>query len=153
MNALSTIAAAVKSALAGASLGMTPAVRRCYVPPQYDTATTSELRLLVIAPDEDVDLQGENTTRGQCDHLYTVQVGITKRITAADVTSEAALTELDALSDFRERVIDFLKLPANRAQGEATLDGLKNSPAYDVPILNEKKTFVSVITLTYRKLR
>jgi hypothetical protein len=152
VNALSTIAAAVTMALRGAQLNPAPAsIQRCYVPPDYDTAATKELKLLVIAFDEDVDLNGPNSTRDGSDHGYSVKVAITKRVEAPDVTSEAALAELDALSDFREALIDFFK--ANTEMGNAALDSIKNSPAYDPATLDQKKVFVSVIALNYRTLR
>lgn len=152
MNALSTIAAAVKTALAGATLGQTFTVERHYVPPDYDTAATKELKLLVIGFEEELDIHGPNTTRAACDHVYGVKVAIVKRVTAPDVTKPEALAELDALSDVREAVIDLLK--ANRQMGNGLLDALKNSPAaYDPPTLDQKKTFVSVIGANYRMLR
>jgi hypothetical protein len=151
MNALSTTAAAVKSALSTAPFGQSFKLVRCFAVPEYATMATNELRVLVIAFEEEPDIHGPNTTKKQCDHTYGVKVAIVKRVDAADVTSEAALPELDALSDFREAVIDFLK--NNRVMGDATLDALKNSPAYDPPTLDKNKTYVSVIALTYRQLR
>jgi hypothetical protein len=156
MNALSTIGAAVATLLTPAQLPAAApqafTVQRCYVPPDYETAATSELKLLVVTTEEDVDLHGPNRTRSQCDHVYTVKVAMVKRVTAGDVTAPEALAELDALSDFREALIDVLK--ANTTQGNATLETLKNAPAaYDPATLDTKKTFVSVIALTYRLLR
>jgi hypothetical protein len=155
MNQLSTIAAAVKTALdgvAGGGLGQAFTVERCYVPPDYDTAATNALKLLVIAFEEDLDIRGPNSTRKQCDHVYGVKLAIVKRVTAGDVTAPEALAELDGLSDFRESVIDFLK--SNRQMANGQLDSMKNAPAaYDPPTLNEKSTFVSVIALNYRLLR
>jgi hypothetical protein len=154
MNALSTISEAVKTALKQATFAAaTPdRVERVYAPPDYDASATTELRVIVVAFEEDVDLFGQNTTREACDHVYTVKVAITKRVNAPDVTSPAALEELDRLSDFREQVIDFLK--GNRDMGNGTLDTLANdSTAYNPAMLDQKKTFVSVITAKYRKLR
>jgi hypothetical protein len=49
-------------------------------------------------------------------------------------------------------VIDFLK--GNRVMGNGQLDTLANdSAAYNPATLDQKKTFVSVITAKYRKLR
>jgi hypothetical protein len=152
VSALSTIAAAVTTALEGATLGQTFTVQRCYVPPDYDTAATAALKLLVVGFEEDLDLHGPNTTRRQCDHVYGVKVAIVKRVAAGDVTAAAALAELDALDGVREAVIDRMK--ANRVMGDATLETLKNSPAaYDPATLDQKKTFVSVIAANYRMLR
>lgn len=155
MNASSTIAAAVKTALAGASPlnGVDFAPKRLFVPADYDTAGTSELRMTVVAFEEDVDLRSENATRAECDHLYPVKIAIEKRIEAPDVTSEDALEELDALSDFREAVILFLKAPANRMMANARLDTLTNPTIYDPDSLDQKKIFVSVIVGKYRMLR
>lgn len=151
MNALATIAEAVKTALAGAALPQACTVERLYVPAEYDTTATSALKLTVVAFEEDLDVHGPNTTRSQCDHVYGVKVAITKLVSAEDVTAAEALTELDGLSDFREAVIDFLK--ANRAMANGQLDTLRNTIVYDPATLDQKKTFVSVIALTYRLLR
>jgi hypothetical protein len=153
VNALSTIAEAVKEALTGApGLGAVYTVQRCYVPPDYETAASEDLKLLVVAFEEDLDIHGPNATRVANDHVYGVKIAILKRVAAGDVTSEDALAELDALSDFRQNVIDFLK--TNRVMGDAQLDSLTNAPAvYDPPALDQKKTFVSVIAAKYRMLR
>lgn len=152
MNDLSTIAAAVASALQGATLGQSFTAERCYYPPDYSTAATKTLKVLVLGFDEDVDLYGENATRSTCDHLHGVRAVILKRINAGDVTSPAALPELDEISDFRAAVIAFFK--ANRLMGGAQLSALKNAPAaYDPPTLGEKNVFVSMILLTYRMQR
>ena len=154
MNALSTIAAAVKTAIAGATLGQPFTVERHYVPPDYDTAASRDLKVLVIGSEEEVDLHGENATRDECEHDYGVKVAIVKRVNAADVTQPAALAELDGLSDVREALIDFLKANANRVMGSARLMTLKNPPAaYDPATLDQKKTFVSIIAATYRRMR
>lgn len=152
MNALSTIAAAVTAGIDAATLTPDPIVERHYVPPDYDTTATNALKVIVIGLEEGVDL---NASRSLSAHDYGIRVAILKRIEAADVTAATALAELDALSDFRESVLDLLK---SLDVADAELMTIKSVHAqgagtYDPATLDQKKTYVSVLSLTYRRLR
>lgn len=155
MDELVSIAESLKVALAALSplAGLAFSAERCFVPPDYDSAATNDLKLFVIGFEEDVDLNGPNGVHDECEHKYGVKIAIAKRIKSGSVTSPQALVELDELSSFRKRVIEFVKAKENRVQGEGTLSALKNSPAtYDPATLNEKKVYVSVIDATYRTI-
>jgi hypothetical protein len=152
MNALSTIAEAVRASLQPLNLGQTFTVERYFQPPDYNTAATTELKICVVGFGETPNLDDEGNTRAKTWHTYTVKVAIVKRLDAADVTKPAAIDELDALSDVRESVLEYLE--KNPVMGDARLVTLSNAPAaFDPATLNEKKTFASVISGDYRLQR
>jgi hypothetical protein len=156
LNVLSTIGEAVKTALAGGTFNTAfDSIQRVYVPeyPELDPDTAgpyTQMILLVVGLEEKPDLFGENSTRVDCEHDLQIRVAMMKRITAGDVTSSAAVAEMDALSDIRQQVLDLLKTAAVTG---ATLKDISNSPAYDPAALDGNGVWVSVFALTYQTSR
>lgn len=143
-NALSTIAEGVKTLLADATLSQSFTVDRAYAFP-LQRETLDGIKIVVAGGAEKIDLFGTNTTRAYCEHQYTVSVGIYAPATFDD------LSGLDALSDFRQEVIDLIK--SNRTVGGASLIDVSNAPVYDPTTLEKEGVYLSVITIVYRLLR
>lgn len=146
-NALTDIADGIKAELEAATLSQTFTVQRVYVPttPLEEMAGVT---LYVVGLDEKVILFGENTTRAFCEHQYTARIAIYAPASLSDTAG------LDALSDFRQEVIDLFKTNRTLAgvQGASLLE-LTNSPTYFPDALEGKGLFATVIQLVYRLIR
>jgi hypothetical protein len=144
MNALlvqiaDAVAAMLNDPANQAGLSQTFTAQRARVP-EYDTASDSALRVFVFGLTEGIDFQ----TRGLFDHQYGVKVAIYKKI---DTDADS-----DAVDYLREQVCDLIKNNQRLTVGSdlAALSSIANDPVYDPAQLDKHKTFVSVISLTYR---
>lgn len=143
---LVTIAAAVTTSVAGASLPTAYTYERTHDPVYPQDATG--VKVFIVSPSQTFDLEGG--TRAEWEETYTVLIGVFGRVTR-DSAGKIDRAQVDALLYFVEKVVDHFK--QNRGAGNARLQTIDNPIAFDPDTLEQKGTFQSIITLTYRLYR
>lgn len=140
-----TIAEAVKSKLATATLSQAFSVERTYLPAhQLDNLTTAKCAVVGVDATEDA------LTRTKVDGRYEVQVGFAKRTgTGIAATNDAMLLLIQEAADLFWLTLE-RKLPTVPG---ATLMQFRFSPLYDLNLLRETGVLFGVLSLVYRKSR
>jgi len=141
MSLATDIADAVAAELAGGTFTMsfTP-VRR--VLPSYELSDLAELRVTVVP--KAVDITAVARTMSQFD--VQVDIGIQKKV--SDLDGEVA-----RLCGLVDEIADYLRGRKLASAEYAAWVRTENNPIYAPEHLHEKRTFTSVLTLTYRAVK
>jgi hypothetical protein len=142
---IAAIADAVKTALndavADETLSMTFAAERLFVP--YATLEALEDLHVYVMPVERVVTKRD---RGELQSDVRVDVAVIKRI-EADPKTEAANAELDPLLELVEEIVELF---GRGEYGGARWLATENPGLFDIDRLNTSKTFLSLVTLTFK---
>lgn len=138
------IADAVVARINGASLSFGALAKRAYVP-TYELDELTSLRVTVVPN----SLAMTMLSRRDDDFDHVIDVGIWKRI-------DDSIDETDAMMAFVQEVLGLFRgqLLAFGDPEQSTLcvSGA-NAPIYDPAMLDEKRVFASVLSLTFRHAR
>jgi hypothetical protein len=116
------------------------AVRK--VIPAYELSELSELRVTVVPKATEM----EGSTRSATQYDFKVDIGIQQRV------SKDADGDVEVLMGFVEEVANYLSKRVLAAAPWACWVAAVNDPPYVPEHLLEKRTFTSVLTVTYRGL-
>ncbi len=109
--------------------------------PKYEISELSELKVTVVPRTYDM----ANLTRAATEYDFTIDIGIQKKLTTADV--EAECVELYPVVD---EIIDFLRKLEFTQTPWAKQTTISNSPVVSVEHLDENRVFSSLITIGYK---
>jgi hypothetical protein len=138
---IAAIADAVKTALNDASLSQDFAAERLFVP--YATLEALDDLHVYVMP---VERTITKRDRGELQSDIRIDVAVIKRI-EADPKTEAANTELDALLMLTEEVVGLF---GRGEYGPGKWLATENTSLFDIDRLNTSKTFLSLVTLTFK---
>jgi hypothetical protein len=111
--------------------------------PEFELPDMKTLRVTVVPR----GWEGRTASRAaaQCD--YQIDIGVQKKLTAADNA------EIDALLGLVERIADHFRTQRLAALPGAVWVGCENAPLYSPEHMKELRQFTGVLTLTHRVLR
>lgn len=141
MATVTDIADAVVTALAAGdfSQSFTP-VRR--VLPLFELTDLSDLQVTVVP--KAVGIMALSRSESQFD--FEVDIGVQKKL-GSDLDTEVA-----SLLDLVEEIVDYMRQRSLTAAAYVKWVQTANDPVYAPGHLLEKRTFTSIVTLTYRAL-
>ena len=138
---IAQIADAVKTALNAATLSQEVAAVRVYVP-VASLEAAEDLHVFVMP----VERALSKLTRSELQSDIRVDIAVVKRITA-DPKTEAANAEVDPLLQLTEEIAELF---GPGAYGPGKWLGTENPAIFDQERLQNSKTFVSVVSLTFK---
>ncbi len=144
---IATLADAVKTSLNDGTFSQEFTAERKYIPAMKleDLAEDGGVIVLVVPRSNDI----ENVTR--VDRMKTVEItiGVQKKLTqTCDPGAESGNVELDAMLLLVEEIAAHF----NGKYGDATWIRTSNDPIYDPEDLLERRTFASLVTVTFKLL-
>jgi hypothetical protein len=142
------IADAVTNALNAASLSLTFDAQRTYVP--IHELTEIDGLLVTVVP---VLLGMTIISRRDDEFTYSVDIGVQKRIGIGTMSDAQIKDACDPLMGFVEEILDLFRGEAVIAMIPARFDSATNAPIFVPSHIDEKKTFTSVLTLTFKESR
>lgn len=111
--------------------------------PSYELKELDAVKVTVVP--RAIESQAASRTLHQCDHQ--VDVGVQKKL-----TGEIDM-EVPPLMALVEEIVEFLARRKLAAVPDVLWLRCANDPIYSPQHLNEQRTFVSVLTLTYRVMK
>ena len=137
-----TIAKGVVADINGASLSQTFTAVRAYRP-TYDLKDLQSLKVTVVPH----ALEGELVTRADAQEQHQIDVAVQKKVNVD------SLDAVDPLMLLVEQIKDLLLGEHPSTMATATCIRATNEPIYDPALMQEKRVFCSVLTLTYDVIR
>lgn len=139
---LVAVADAVVEALNDATLSQDLAAERAYVPVHTLKELAAGLKVTVVP----AALTASPLSRRDDDFDYLVDVGIQRKLDGVGPD------DVDPLMLLAQEIVDLFR---NKPLGEtgARCMRVANAPVFDPASLDERRVFVSVISLTFRKAR
>jgi len=135
------VADAVVAELNAGSFSESVAAVRSFLP-EYDLKDLKALRVTVLPAGDDLSSESRGANR----RLVRVEIGIQKRLPAGE---EAEAEEMQALLLLLEEIKTYLAGRALAAQRAARWLSLENSPLYDLETMQEHRSFLSVLRVSY----
>ena len=138
MNIADAVATELNAAPAGTFSKDFSAVRK--VIPAYELSELSELKVTVVPKAIEI----ASSTRGSAQHDFSVDIGIQQKI-SKDVDGD-----VETLMGLVDEIAAYLTKRKLTDVPWAVWVSIKNEPPYVPEHLLEKRTFTSVLTVTYR---
>jgi len=107
--------------------------------PVFDLAEMSDLQVTVVPKSIDISA----SSRVSSNYDVEIDIGVQKKV--ADIETEVA-----ELCGFVEELAAFLRRRPLQGAQYAAWKSTENKPIYSVEHLHDKRTFTSILTLTYR---
>ena len=111
--------------------------------PSFELKELTSLQVTVVPK----AVESSNASRSTRQSDYQVDIGVQKKF-SGDIDSE-----LPPLMVVVEEIAEFLARHKLTDKSDAVWLGCQNDPIYSPQHLNEQRTFVSVLTLTYRMMK
>lgn len=151
MSRFATIAEAVKDRLNDAPDGTFNeefTAQRKYVPAvKLTDLEQDQLRVTVVAASRDQSLLDRTNNVDEIE----IHVGVQRRISEdCQPDTEAGATELDGYATLAEQIADYLSVRGELASTGAKWLRTTNNPIYDTDQLMTERTFMSLISVTYK---
>ena len=136
-----TLADAVVTAIDDASLSLDVSVERVYVP-KFDLHSDSSIQVAVVPMADEREAGSRGSDRAE----QTIHVGVMKKLANA-IADEA--DEIDGLMDLCEEIKALVNWERLGDSSEFICTRIAHSPIYSVSEVDENRTFLSVIALTF----
>jgi hypothetical protein len=142
MSLIADIADAVTTELNSGSFGQPFTAERHYLA-RFELKQLGTLRVPVVPKAATI----ETAARGQTQHDVQIDVGVLKKLGAADNA------EIDPLVTLVEELADHFRLQRLASYPNAIWTKTENDPIYSHEHLERMRQFTSVLTLTFRVIR
>ena len=142
MSTVIDIADAVVASLNLGSFEPPVTAIRKYVP-VVELSDLAELSVTVVPKSAEITTATRTSSHFDC----TIDIGIQQKVNPDE------LTELDALADLAEQIVDHLRLSSLDALPNAAWLSIANEPVFAPEHLDQQRVFTSVVSVTYRVRR
>jgi len=142
MSTVIDVADAVVASLNAGSFGIPFTSARSYVP-VVELSDLAELIVTVVPKSAEITTATRTSSYFDC----TIDIGIQQKVNPDE------LSELDALADLAEQIVDHLRLESLDALPEAAWLSIANEPVFAPEHLDQQRVFTSVVSVTYRVRR
>jgi hypothetical protein len=136
------VADAVVASLNTGSFGVPLNAVRKYVP-VVELSNLTELNVTVVPKSAEITTATRTSSYFDC----TIDIGIQQKVNPDEPT------ELDALADLAEQIVDHLRLSSLDALPSAAWLSIANEPVFAPEHLDQQRVFTSVVSVTYRVRR
>lgn len=142
MSVAVDVADAVVASLNGGSFAVALDAERKFVP-VAELADLAALQVTVVPKATAISIATRDSSFFDC----TVDIGIQQKVNADDPS------EIEALIDLTEQVVDHLRFKSLDALPEAAWLSIAHEPIFAPEHLDQQRVFTSVVTVTYRLRR
>lgn len=139
MSRLIALADAVVAELNGGAFSQPFTAERHYRP-VFSLPQMATLHVSVVPSGLTEQIQARDQVRRECQ----IDVAVQKKLTTGDHA------EIDTLMDLVQEIADFVRFKTLNTDPPAVCVRLANEPIYAPEHLEQKRTFTSVLTLTFR---
>ena len=121
--------------------------QRVYLP-NYDLADSPGLQLFILGLGQSIDVK--NGTRGDTFDTYVVKIAVYRQIDRDSSNGQPTESQMDAMADLVEAIIDLIKSNKFINNNTAAWNVIENDLVYDPIMLDQKNTFMTVISIHYQ---
>jgi hypothetical protein len=148
MSAIIDLADAITAVLNAETLSQPFTAARLYVP-VIGLEDLAALKVWVVPR----DLSMVVLSRRDDDFTYLIDVAVQKSIGVGLTTDAEVVAACDPLMAFTEEIVDLLRSDAVKDSLPGRFMGLANAPIFDPAYMDEKRVFMSLITLNFKLVR
>jgi len=111
--------------------------------PKHEISELSNLKVTVVPQGYDM----KNSSRAATEYDFTIDIGIQKKLTTADVEAECC-----GLYPVVDEIIDYLQKRCLTAVPWANQTTMSNAPVVSVDHLDDNRVFSSLVTIGYKAM-